>query len=275
MKATARTIALVVLCAAAVPALTAQGRGRGGGTNPAASPREAATVDLTGYWVSLVTEDWLYRQVTPQKGDVASLQLNQAGRGAVGNWDPAKDEAAGEQCKAYGAVGVMRLPGRLHIDWQDASTMKIDFDAGTQTRVLHFGGTPPASGDAGYQGYSVATWEGGANAGRGGRGGAAGGPGAGGPPPAPPAPMSHPGSLKVVTTHMKPGYLRKNGVPYGANATLTEYFDKVGEPNGDELLIVKQVLDDPEFATQAFVTSTHFKKEADGSAWKPTPCSAK
>ena len=81
--------------------------------------------------------------------------------------------------------------------------------------------------------------------------------------------------MKVVTTHLKPGYLRKNGVPYGANATLTEYFDTVGEPNGDRLLIVKQILEDPEFLNQPFITSTHFKKEADASGWKPSPCSAK
>jgi hypothetical protein len=259
-----------------------QGKGGGGGKQggaPAApvAPRAAAPIDITGYWVSLVTEDWLYRMVTPAKGDTASVPLNNQGKQAASNWDPAKDEAAGEQCKAYGAAAIVRVPGRMHIDWQDDNTLKIDFDAGTQTRLLHFGGTPPASGDAGYQGYSVASWEG---LGRGGRGvfglpgggaGLTGGPevAKAGPPPV------RPGSLHVVTTHMKPGYLRKNGVPYSANTVLTENFDKVTEPDGETLLIVSTIVDDPANLTQQFLTSTHFKKEPAGSKRSPSVSTAR
>src|SRR5690349_15025926 len=255
------------------------GGGRGGGAPAApAVPRAAAPIDITGYWVSLVTEDWLYRMVTPAKGDFASVPLSNQGKQAANNWDPAKDEAAGEQCKSYGAAAIVRVPGRMHIDWQDDNTLKIDFDAGTQTRLLHFGGTPPASGDAGYQGYSVASWEG---LGRGGRGvfglpgggaGLTGGPGdapKGGPPPV------RPGSLHVVTTHIKPGYLRKNGVTYSANTALTENFDKVTEPDGETLLIVSTIVNDPQNLQQQFLTSTHFKKEPDGSKWSPSVCSAR
>jgi hypothetical protein len=259
-----------------------QGKGGGGGKGggapaPPAVPRAAAPIDITGYWVSLVTEDWLYRMVTPAKGDTASVPLNNQGKQAAATWDPAKDEAAGEQCKSYGAAAIVRVPGRMHIDWQDDNTLKIDFDAGTQTRLLHFGGTPPASGDAGYQGYSVASWEG---LGRGGRGvfglpgggaGLTGGPevAKGGPQPV------RPGSLHVVTTRMKPGYLRKNGVPYSANTVLTENIDKVTEPDGETLLIVSTIVNDPQNLTQEFLTSTHFKKEPDGSKWSPSTCSAK
>ena len=266
-----------VLLAVATLAAAQAPQGRGGRGGPPAAPRQAAPIDLSGYWVSLVTEDWLYRQVTPAKGDLASVPVSPAGRTAAEAWDPAKDEAAGNQCKAYGAVGVMRLPGRVHIDWQDDNTLKVDFDAGTQTRLMHFGGTPPTSGDAGFQGYSVASWDAvpAGRGGGGGGGGAAAPAGGRGGAPQNAAPVTRPGSLKVVTTHLKPGYLRKNGVPYGANATLTEYFDTVGEPNGDRLLIVKQILEDPEFLNQPFITSTHFKKEADASGWKPSPCSAK
>src|SRR5262249_22388240 len=97
------------------------------------------------------------------------------------------------------------------------------------------------------------------------------------PPPAvaPPAAI-RPGSLKVVTTHLSPGYLRKNGVPYGSNTTLTEYFDRTYEPNGDSLLTVATIVSDPEYLTGDFVTSTHFKKLADsGPGWNPAPCEAK
>ena len=260
-----------------------QGKGRGGrgGGAPAAPvvPKAAAPIDITGYWVSLVTEDWLYRMVTPAKGDFASVPLNNQGKQAANNWDPAKDEAAGEQCKSYGAPAIMRVPGRLHIDWQDDNTLKIDYDAGTQTRLLHFGGTPPASGDAGYQGYSVASWEGLAR-GRGVFGLPGGGAGLTGGPPAAGAakggpPAVRPGSLHVVTTRIKPGYLRKNGVPYSANTVLTENIDKVTEPDGETLLIVSSIVDDPQNLTQEFLTSTHFKKEPDGSKWSPSVCSSR
>ena len=60
-------------------------------------------------------------------------------------WDPAKDEAAGEQCRAYGAANIMRVPGRLHITWQNDTTLRIDTDAGTQTRLIRFGAALAAS----------------------------------------------------------------------------------------------------------------------------------
>jgi hypothetical protein len=222
--------------------------------------------------VSLVTEDWLYRMVTPAKGDVASIPLSQAGRGAANNWDPARDEAAGNQCLAYGPYGVIRLPGRLHIEWQDDATLKVDKDYGTQTRLLHFGGTP--AGGRSLQGYSVASWEG---MGRGGRGtfgvpaGATGDANAGRGP----ATVIRPGNMKVVTTNMTAGYLRKNGVPFSENMVLAENWDIVHEPDGTELLIVSSVVEDPANLTQPWRTSTHFKKEADGSKFKPSACTAR
>src|SRR6478752_812324 len=115
----------------------AAGRGRGG----PASAREGAAIDLTGYWVSVISEDWKFRMVTPKKGVYDSLTLNNEGRRVADTWDPAKDEAAGEQCRAYGAANIMRVPGRLHITWQDDNTLRIDADAGTQTRLLRFGAT--------------------------------------------------------------------------------------------------------------------------------------
>ncbi len=249
---------------AAIPILL-QGQGGPPPAPPKAqNPKQAAPIDITGYWVPLITEDWLYRMVTPGKtkgaADVSSIPLTPAARTAANNWDPAKDEAAGEQCKAYGAIGITRLPGRIHISWQDDTTLKFEFEAGTQTRLLHFTGTPP-TGEAGYQGFSLANWEG-------------GGRGRGGPPKGAPAPPRG-GSLKIVTTHLKPGYLRKNGVPYSSNATLTEYIDLLSEPEGQSLLLIKSIVEDPQFLTQPFITSTHFKKEPDGSKWTPTACSAR
>jgi hypothetical protein len=243
-----RTGLLLVLTAAVVWA-------QRGPAQPAATPQAAAPVDLTGYWVSVVTEDWRFRMVTPAKGDYASVPLNAEGRKVADTWDPAKDEAAGNQCKSYGAAALMRVPGRVHITWESDNTLRVDTDAGTQTRMFHFGGQPPQGGEAQLQGHSAAQWE--VAGGRGARGTAQG------------------GSLKVVTTRMRPGYLRKNGVPYSGNAVLTEYYARTIEPNGDSWLIVTTIVEDPQYLQQPFITSTHFKKQADASGWNPTPCTAK
>jgi hypothetical protein len=251
---------IVVVMAAAVvlslPANMFAQAGRGGPPPAPLTPKANAPEDLTGYWVSLVTEDWRFRMVTPAKGDFASVPLNGAGRGMANNWDPAKDEAAGEQCKSYGAAGLMRVPGRVHITWTDESTLKVEMDSGQQTRIFHFNATAPADEKPSLQGYSVATWDG-PPPGRGARG-----------------PMRA-GSLKVVTTHLKPGYLRKNGVPYSENTVLTEYYSRTNETDGTSYLIITTIVDDPMYLAQPFITSTHFKMEPNGSKWMPMPCEAK
>src|SRR5437763_430062 len=105
----------------------------------APTPRGASPIDLTGNWVSIVTEDWRFRMVTPPKGDYASVPLNAAARAVADKWDPAKDEADGNACKSYGAANIMRTPGRLRISWENDTTLKIETDAGQQTRLLHLG----------------------------------------------------------------------------------------------------------------------------------------
>jgi hypothetical protein len=252
-------LGLAALLAVAGPSVGHAQRGRGGqGAAPPA--KAAAPVDLTGYWVTVVTEDWRYRMVTPIKGDHPSVPLNAEGARVADAWDPGRDEAAGEQCKAYGAAGVMRAPGRVHITWQDDNTLKIETEAGTQTRMLRFGAAPPpaSGGPPSWQGDSLAQWEF--------AGGRRGGRGTG--------PQS--GDLKVVTTRMRPGYLQKNGVPYSVTAVLTEYFARTFEPNGDSWLVLTAIVEDPQYLTGRFVRSTHYKRlPDDDSRWEPDPCSAR
>jgi hypothetical protein len=236
-----------------------------GGAAPQQTARAAAPIDLTGYWVSQIVDEWRFR-VTPQKGDILYLPLNSEARRIANAWDPAKDEAEGQACRAYGAVGVMQRPGRIHIEWQNDTTLRLDADAGTQTRMLHFGAAPVDPGKPTWQGYSAAQWRfsGRAMLDLGGIGFVAGG--------GPDASSGRSGTLKVVTTNMLPGYLRKNGVPYSANAVLTEYFNRLTGAENDVYLLVTAVLDDPTYLTQPFVRTYTFKKQADASGWDPTPC---
>jgi len=245
--------------------------------------RETAPVDLTGYWVAVVSEDWRHRMATPRKGDYESVPLSAAGRRAADEWDLDADNAAGLECKAFGVGGIMRQPGRLHIDWEDSNTLRVDFDAGTQTRLLNFDTAVSAAGESTWQGHSFAEWERPPGA----RGGtvraqigniegpvAPGGGGRGqrgGPPPA--SSIYDGGSLKVTTTQFRAGYLRKNGVPYSEDASITEYIHRLPtHPNGDVWLLVITVVEDPVYLSQPFYTSTHFKRERNDNNWNPMPC---
>ena len=234
--------ALLIILAFAAPR---DARAQQRGAAPARSARDGAPIDLTGYWVSYVTENWRYRMVTPAKGEYRRIPSSPAALPFINNWDPAADERAGNQCKSYGAGAIMSVPGRLHITWQDAETLRVDTDAGTQTRLFRFSARAGASAPS-WQGESSATWE-----------RASGG-----------------GSLRVVTSNLRAGYLRKNGVPYGERATITEHFDVAPLADGARLLLVTTIVEDPVYLTGPYIVSPHFKKEPDGSKWDPTPCSS-
>lgn len=291
-------LAIALICLIGLATLEAQGRGGRGGTPPAA--RAMAPIDLTGYWTAVVTEDWHVRMLTAPRGDFgvgepgvienpgqgllgvgpnpaarSNIPYNVTGAQAAMKWDPARDEAEGNACKAYGAPGLMRQPTHLRISWQDDNTLKIEADAGTQTRLLHFGPPadpgrmdysnatyfppqpvrtePPAGVEPSWQGHSIATWRIVPAAGIVERG----------------------GSLKVVTTRLRPGYYWKNGMPYTGNAVLTEYFRLMALPDKSQWVRLTQVVEDPEYLTQPWVVNYAFRKLPDGSRWKPTPCSAR
>ena len=219
----------------------------GGASSPSA--RDAAPIDLTGYWVSYVTENWRYRMVTPAKGEYRRIPASPAAVPIINAWDPSADDRAGNQCKSYGAGAIMNVPGRLHITWQDADTLRIDTDAGKQTRLFRFTARTSSGAKPTWQGESTARWERVAEPDKG-------------------------GSLRVVTSNLRAGYLRKNGVPYSERATVSEHFDLTTLPDGGELLLVTTIVEDPVYLNAPYVTSPHFKKESDGSKWDPTPCSS-
>ena len=223
-----------------------------GGGQPE-SAREAAAFDITGYWVALVTEDWRFRMLTAPVGDYEGIGLTPRVREIANAWDPEADIAAGDACKAYGAGGLMRIPTRLHITWADDNTLRIDTDAGMQTRLLKFGPAQDGAGAGTLQGVTNARWllE------REGRSG----------------PVVN-GSIEAITTAMAPGYLRRNGVPYGTRATLSEWYELLVGGDGTQYLTVISVLEDREHLANLFTTSTNFKRESDDSNWNPTECMA-
>jgi hypothetical protein len=273
--------ALMVLTVSAMVRLVAMPQAPTPGPPAAPQSAQAATpIDLTGYWVSVVNEDWRWRMVTPPKGDYASVPLNAEGRKAADSWTPALDG----RCEAYGAAGLMRMPTRVRITWQDQFTLKLESDAGAQTRMLRFAapsgnnasslasGLPADAQSAkaaarSLQGDSLASWQ---LAGP--RGGGFGGFGFA--PPAGAGGRGGPrfGSLRVVTTNLLPGWLRRNGVPYSSDTVVTEHFDRFTSTNGDEWFVVTTVVADPKYLQQEYITSSHFKKELDGSKWSPMPC---
>ena len=253
------TLSLLMLGAGA----SVEGGQRGAGAPPAAAAtgKAGAPVDLTGYWVSLVTEDWIERMSpdSPPSGTGGRDAGDRAAGGAAGRGRGAAPPAGADPCRVYGAGGSMRVPGRLNITWVDDNTLKIDMDSGTQTRTLHFG-QAAAPAQKSLQGHSVATWETGARAG--GFGG--GGGGRGGAAPAAP----RWGQLKVVTTNTTGGYLLSSRNTYSENAVITEYFATHSDFGTDYMTVVTSVED----GGNPRIVSSTFKKEPNGSKFKPTGC---
>ncbi|HEX4025870.1 MAG TPA: hypothetical protein VHX52_14385 [Steroidobacteraceae bacterium] len=222
---------------------------------PPPPAQQVAPIDLTGYWVAIVSEDWRWRMLTPPHGDYASVPLNPEGRKVADLWTTAQDGS----CRAYGAAGLMRMPTRLHITWADPNAIKIESDWGEQTRMLYFRRADISASAPSLQGSSFAAWERPVPVQT--------GLGLGAPGKPPPG-----GHLKVVTDDLAPGWLRRNGVPYGSRTQLTEYFETFPDPTGKKWFDVTTVVDDPEYLSAPFLTSSDFRQEPDGSNWAPHPC---
>ena len=243
---------------------SAHAQGRGAAPAAPASARDGAPIDITGHWVSLITDDWVYRMITPAKGDYSYLPLNAEGRRVADTWDPARDRAAGEECKAYAAPAIMRLPTRVHITWQDSNTLKLDIDNGMQTRLFHFA-QKEAQGARTWQGWSSAEWDVSGSTDR--QMVFQGAPTSLGD-------VRRNGSLKVDTDNLRAGYLRKNGVPFSEETFMTEYYNLIVEDDGNQYLVIQTFVEDPVYLARHFVRTLQFKKEPDGSKRNPTPCTA-
>jgi hypothetical protein len=252
--------------------------------------------------------------VVPGRGEYLNIPINQAAKDFADAWDRQKEESAGHECSAYGAPALMEIPARLHITWADDLTLKVETDAGHQTRLLHFASAPPVSAPLGgsnpryrdgpppvggvpsvapgsrfgltaepaapdtlqtpeprsLQGWSVAEWQlhgmrqAGIGIGMAGAENEVRGP-----------PDTHPpGSLKVITTRLTAGLLRKNGLPYSDQASMLEYWDvQVDSDTGLKILALTSELTDPTYLRAPYVHNPIYVAEPDASKWDPSPCS--
>lgn len=237
---------------------------RRGAPAPEGSAREVAPIDITGHWVSLITDDWVYRMIVPARGDYSYVPLNAEGRRMADTWDPERDAERGEQCKAYAAPAIMRLPSRVQISWRDENTLELDIDTGMQTRIFHFDETEP-QGPRTWQGFSHAEWEFSGNLDRqlvfGGARTSLGN-------------VKRSGSLRVDTSNLRAGYLRPNGVPFSEDAEMTEYYNLITEDDGNQYLVIQTFVKDPRYLSQHFVRTLQFKREPNGSKRAPMDCLA-
>lgn len=224
----------------------------------AVSARAGAPVDLTGYWVSVVTEDWAWRMRTPPPGDYASVPLNAEGRRIADSWTVEQDGS----CLAHGAAAALRMPTRAHITWDDDNTLRIDIDNGMQTRLLHFRAEDALNQPPSLQGNSIARWLTTVSV---------TGSGATGGILTSELAVAPWASLEARTVDMQAAWLRPNGVPYSSDAVLIEYFDRFADGD-DEWFTVTTIVEDPAYLAEPFVVSSNFKREADGSRWNPAPC---
>ena len=216
-------------------------------------PRDAAALDLTGYWVSVITEDWKYRMVTPKNGVFDSLPLNGEGRKIGTSWDPAKDEAAGEALQGLhgGQRDAAARPHAHHLARRQYAADRHrcrNADAAAAIRIRAAAGSQAGRATRSRSGSTR---------------------------PAAAAAAPRLGNLKVVTTNLRAGYVRKNGAPHSDKAVVTEYFDLNSLPNGDTWLTITTKVEDPVYFTRPYITTTDFKKLPSAAGWNPTPCSAK
>jgi len=228
-----------------------------------------APIDLTGNWVSVVTEDWHTRMVMPERENFDGLPLTQQAqeKALATNLDALEEQ--GQACVAYGAARIMREPVRLKIYWEDADTLRIDTDSGQQTRLFHFANAPSSIASS-PQGLSVAQWQynvgfdpvrtqfvfeqnGFSTQGT-------------------DLVLPDSGKLYVKTDNLTEGMLRKNGAPTSTQAVVEEYFNIISGPDNNDWLIVTTIVHDPVNLLVDHVTSSNFRRENDDSKWNPQPC---
>jgi len=200
-------------------------------------------IDLSGEWNNIAFEDQADRRNGPELGDYTGFPLNDAARLRADSWMASIWSLPEWQCRPHPADYITVGPSTLHI-WKELTPLTRQVVAWhmewlrSKERVIYMDGRPHPSPDAlhTWGGFSTGKWEG--------------------------------NTLTITTTHLKEGYLRRNGVPRSDLATMTEHLVR----HGDYLEWVT-IINDPVYLTQPFIRTTEYSVNLRGEL-QPNPCSA-
>lgn len=192
----------------------------------AAAAQTRVGFNMTGMWTAMYHEDELERtDPGSPAGDYLGMPINDEARLRADTWDADLVSVLEHQCIPHSAIYAMRAPSNLKISTIDdpASGQIVAFIVdGTYTgpRTIWMDGRPHPSEFAAHtwSGFSTGAWEG--------------------------------DTLRVETTHLKAGYLRRNGVMFSDQAVLTEFFDL-----HDKYLTLTSIVEDPVYLTEPLVRS--------------------
>jgi hypothetical protein len=192
-------------------------------------PPAFAQVDLSGEWGQKVHEDLPERGHGPEIGDYTGLPINDQARARADAWTAEKWTMPEHECEPHPADYAPRGPGSMRI-WADMNPLSFDITAWhtelnwmQPLRTIYMDHRPHPSEDAPptWQGFSTGEWSG--------------------------------DMLKVTTTHLKEGWIRRNGLPRSDRATMTEYYIR----HGDYFTLVTMV-QDPVYFTEPFVRTSNW-----------------
>jgi glyoxylase-like metal-dependent hydrolase (beta-lactamase superfamily II) len=186
-------------------------------------------------------EDQPERVPGPELGDYLGIPVSEAARLRAESWDASIQTLPEWQCRPHSADYIWRGPSNLRISKEvDPVSRQITaFHAEwlrSVDRAIYLDGRPHPPADAlhTWAGFSTAKWDG--------------------------------DMLTVTVTHLKEGYLRRNGLPRSDKATLTEHWIR----NGD-ILTVMTIINDPVYLTEPFVRTTDYELDLR-QQMPPYPC---
>jgi glyoxylase-like metal-dependent hydrolase (beta-lactamase superfamily II) len=194
----------------------------------------AAQRDIAGEWTALYHEDQPHRIPGPELGDYTGLPINEAGRLKADSWDASILTLREHQAKPHPSTYSLRGPANIRIrrELDPVTEQTIGYELfgtfGQATRMLWIDGRPhpPEHAAHTWAGFSTARWDGNA--------------------------------LTVFTTHLKAGWLQRNGVAHSDRATMTERFIR----HGNHLMVVT-IVDDPIYLEEPFIRTTNWVLNPD------------
>jgi hypothetical protein len=204
----------------------------------------SAQIDLVGVWAPIFHEDQVERIPGPDVGDYAGMPISEAARWRAETWDASLLTLPEHQCKPHPSTYGFRGVGNLRItptyDEATQSLVKLFTHIywQEQEREIWMDGRPhpPEFAPHTWQGFSTGRWENG-------------------------------NVLVVRTTHLKAGWVRRNGLALSDRATMTERFMRHGN-----YLTHVYIIEDPYYLTEPLIKTSGFQL-TDQVTMAPYPCS--